>query len=956
MNLEGLSKEQQDIIKNINGPMVVIAGPGTGKTYTIVKKIVYLLTEKSVSPESILITTFTNKAANELKTRITTELHNNGFSIDTSKLKIGTIHSIALKILDLKDIFVLDTWEQGYLIYKNKILFEKIEGFRLLESYLSSIKGGFWYNLQQLFNILSENSVSSDELIKSKWKYLRILGNLYDTYLFLLNREGILDFSQILSKCLNLLKTDSKILNSLKDEINYIIVDEYQDTNNLQKDILLTLVNNQKNICVVGDDDQSIYRFRGADVENILNFSYFFPKDKCKIYFLTKNYRSPNEIISFFSNFIKDKFSSERRYKKELVSEKNSNTHRVFKISHKNFSEIGKKIASFIKELQFNGTINDLSEISFLFKTTRYGEAKILSDTLKECGLPVFSPRSGDFFKKEEVKIIIGFMLSINKNFSKSLFNKSKLQLLPHEIYYKKVIFEFLDFIKGDTKDKLVNLNYLNTEQWIKNKILSIESNENKNHYDKFIDIFFESLEFYPFNNLFTWDTNESVFIKDEKQQRHKNISLLLKIVNNFENRYQSIFQEDFFNDYLPFLMDSGVNEFENREDLTLDGHITFLTFHQSKGLEFPFVFVGSLDQNPKKNEKNKIIELLNREHIYKFNYNFSQLESEDFYRLYYTAFSRSKEFLFLMAKDNSDEENVKFISPSTIFKETFFNLREYSDFFNTNSRYKLKKEKTSEKMKIFSYTSDISLYEECPLKYRFYKVLDFPKNPSSYELLGTLIHKTVEDLIKEFLKINYTLNSNQFDTITKIQDYLKKNYSYIKKSYKNDFIMDKKTAQENIQDIYNFFINETQNIVGSEIDFTAVRKNYILKGVLDILKIQNQGNLNERPTYEIIDIKTTKNNLEESVTNYLTQLLIYGYLCENNGYKVDLTSLYYIKGKNNSGISINFKMEDALKRLNKIDINVNKILNEEFLQNKSNLEYCKNCKLKYYCKIEKNT
>lgn len=933
MNFEGLSLEQQNIISTTEGPILIIAGPGTGKTFTLVKKILYLLIDKKVAPESILVTTFTNKAANELKLRITSELSKEGVILDTSKLKIGTIHSIAMQIVDLKNFTVLEDFEQKYFIYQHLHFFSKIEGFNYLESILNTSSKDLLSNLQKIFNIVSENSINPSLLIESEHRMLRILGLVYSSYLGFLEKENKLDFSQIQAKALSIISNDSELLAKLHSEIEYIIIDEYQDTNALQNKILLKLCNTNNNICVVGDDDQSIYRFRGAEVKNILNFTNYFSENQCKVFLLSTNYRSPIDIVNFYSDFMNVDTLKNSRYHKKLTSNKTNSFGSLFKINDSNYLELAKKTGIFIKELLEKNIISDLSEVTFLFRSTKSissPEAQILSKVFKEIGLPVFSPRDGELFKKDEIMLFIGLALSLYREYSKTLYSRDENSkpFEAYELYYKKCITKFFDFLNKDMTSLFCD-DSIAFKEWI--STYSLDENSN------FLDLFYESMKFKSIKNIFFYDRESTYFEKDKNRQVHNNISIIMNLISNYEKKNKTIFSNNFFLNYFPFLLQCKINEYEDSENLILDGHVSFLTFHQSKGLEFPIVFLGSLDSTPRKYEKNKIIDLLFSSIIKKDNYNFKQEEIEDCYRLYYTGFSRAKEFLFLISKDNRNNLDEPYKTPSYIFEEHFDKLPSYSNFWEHYSEYKLKNIENKKHKKVFSYTGDIALYDDCPIKYRFFRNLNFPKKQVQALNFGSLIHLTIEKLHRLYKK-DIEINP------IKIKEVLRENYAYLKKNL--GFSLSKDEGEKAISLINLYCEKDFENfipVVETELNLTFVEENYILNGILDILNKTDTG-------YNITDLKTNSTRPTNIPENYRKQLLTYKYLAEENGYHIDSLTLQFLSEGSLDKSEVTFSQQEIEDNIKYFDIIINKILNEDFFEKTSNLNKCKYCELKFHC------
>jgi DNA helicase-2/ATP-dependent DNA helicase PcrA len=291
------NKNQTTAIEITEGPALIIAGPGTGKTFTLVKRAVYLITEKNILPENIMIATFTEKAAKEIITRITNELININMNVNVNELYIGTIHSICLRLIKenleftrLKKYYrLLDEFEQLYFIFQN---IKGFEGISNIDLFFAPTKSS-WDKAETLvyyINAVAEELITQKELADHNNLAIQALSKIRTIYNDLLDDENALDFSSIQSIAYNLLIDNPAICKKLQEAIKYIMIDEYQDTNYVQEQIIFLLGKEHNNICVVGDDDQGLYRFRGATIRNILEFPQYFPK--CAKITLSDNYRS----------------------------------------------------------------------------------------------------------------------------------------------------------------------------------------------------------------------------------------------------------------------------------------------------------------------------------------------------------------------------------------------------------------------------------------------------------------------------------------------------------------------------------------------------------------------------------------------------------------------------------------------------------------------------------------
>ncbi|MCL1925027.1 MAG: UvrD-helicase domain-containing protein, partial [Defluviitaleaceae bacterium] len=334
------NENQRKAISQADGPVLLIAGPGTGKTFTLVQRAIYLIQERGVAPEQILMATFTEKAAKEIITRITNELDKRNISVNINEMYIGTFHSICLRLLKeniehsrLKCNYrVLDQFDQTYTIYQNIHSLRKIDGFELV------FDRNWWKASEEANNLTSkllEEIVLPSELKKDTDPAIQAIGSVIEAYKQILDDNNLIDFSTIQTEAFYLLKNNPSILAQLHEKIKYIMIDEYQDTNYIQEQIVFMLGGEAKNICVVGDDDQGLYRFRGATIRNILEFPKKF--DTCEVVHLDINYRSDAGIVEFYNDWMDttegvkwgfdwDNFRYDKQIKPVEASELKSNT------------------------------------------------------------------------------------------------------------------------------------------------------------------------------------------------------------------------------------------------------------------------------------------------------------------------------------------------------------------------------------------------------------------------------------------------------------------------------------------------------------------------------------------------------------------------------------------------------------------------------------------------------
>ena len=441
IDLSNATANQKSAIQTTEGPLLIIAGPGTGKTYTLVQRTIYLIAEKGIKPENIMIATFTEKAAKEIITRITNELDKLDMYVNINEMYIGTFHSICLRILKenieysnlKKNYRMIDEFEQEYLIYQNLSKFQKIEDFNLL--FQNQISG--WRLSQYIadyINNINEELADIEQIVLDDNPEIVAIGKMIQLYNDILQRSNYIDFTHIQTETYNLLIDNPEVLKKINDKIKYVMIDEYQDTNYVQERLTFLLAGSEQNICVVGDDDQGLYRFRGATIRNIIEFPDKFEKDKCKKIKLETNYRSEKGIIDFYNKWMGTtegssfKFDWDKyRFDKKIEPGRTdiTNVPTVMKIaSHDDEDEWHKEILKFIKHLKENGIIDNYNQIAMLFNSVRGEKVIELANYLEENGINVYSPRSNMFFEREEIKYLIGVLLLVFPQYLIKLRNR----------------------------------------------------------------------------------------------------------------------------------------------------------------------------------------------------------------------------------------------------------------------------------------------------------------------------------------------------------------------------------------------------------------------------------------------------------------------------------------------------------------------------------------------------
>jgi len=961
MNLINLNPSQQQAIERTEGPLLIIAGPGAGKTRTLVERIVYLIIEKQVPAESIMVSTFTEKAAKELITRVSNRALELNVPINLSEMYIGTLHSIFLRILEEHREFtrlsrnyrMLDRFDQQYFIFNSMKEFESVENASLIMGDHQTSSWEKAQNITQYISKISEESLDIDKLKTSTYPEIKALGQLFEIYREKLREENALDFSEIQSEVHSLLNSFPEVLQTIRDRIKYIMVDEYQDTNTIQEKIILKLVDpEKKNICVVGDDDQGLYRFRGATIRNILEFQSNFRPGECGLIKLEVNYRSHPEIINFYSEWMDSidwsKDGKTFRFDKR-IRPTDKNFHDIKPVvkaaaagDHEDWYN---EVFEFIEHLKTKKILNDYNQIALLFKSVKGEKVKELADFLESKKINVFSPRSALFFEREEIILAIGAVVFIFPTLFDDLKWNSTAELRIWD-YYQLCKDAFAEKLRQDMTGNKELLG------WCRKKAKAHAPLVENTNYG-FTSLIYELLQFKLFSQFIDIDLNGSV----TTQRSAYNLALLTKLfakfeyLNNFtvfsKERFVPILRR-FFNQYLRFLYDGGIEEYEDFDHYAPEGCVSIMTIHQSKGLEFPVVMVGSLNLVPRKQHEE--IDIILQENYY-HKPPFEPIEETkkfDFWRLFYTAFSRAQNLLVLTGRESDGRGLAKL--PSKYFEKHYNKLHSWRDETYTPENLELEEIKEVNIKHEYSFTSDILLYENCPLQYKFFRELEFSPVRTAATMFGTLVHESIEDIHKAVLR-------GEAETVTpdNITSWYNKNYNTLSKTLKTYLAPSQKAAAlEQVQNYYERQKNDWDRIREAEVDVTLVKDAYILRGKIDLIR-------GEGDTVEIVDFKSewrkpNVNDLDEreKLDRYKRQLEVYAHIVEEKtGYQVSRMHLYYTGEKSGTPyITYDYSKKAIDKTIKTFDNVVNLIESKDYDMShvKKCDKLCGNCDFRFYC------
>lgn len=570
--LDGLNREQQQAVQHTEGPLLILAGAGSGKTKVLTVRIAYLLAQ-GVNPYEILAITFTNKAAKEMKSRV------EGLVGDVAnRIWLSTFHSFCAKFLR----FELDNF-LGY--NSNFTIYDTSDSQVVIKAALKALNlDDKYYPVGAMLSAISDAKnklmFASDYRKQARDFYQQKVADVYEYYERELRKNNALDFDDLLLVAVKLLQSNAAVLDKYSKRFKYVMIDEYQDTNHAQYLLAYLLSSHWKNIAVVGDADQSIYAWRGADIQNILDFEKDYPN--CTSIKLEQNYRS-TKIILDAANAVID--NNEGRPEKNLWTDKVEGAkiqHFTAQSEHEEAAFIGDTI---VKKHDIHGV--PYGDMAILYRTN--AQSRVLEEALIKRALPYTMVGGTKFYDRKEIKDVLAYLRVLYNPFddlsllriinvpkrSIGATTVSKLQDYAREngtsLFMTLTQLHLVDTIKGKTKEKLEEFGVL---------IFTLVAEMD----DKSV---LDILEAILDRTGYLAQLEESTDPQD--QARAENIGELLSVAKDFQDTNPTGTVEDFLEQVA---LVNDVDSFEQEES-----KVTLMTLHAAKGLEFPIVFLGGLEE-----------------------------------------------------------------------------------------------------------------------------------------------------------------------------------------------------------------------------------------------------------------------------------------------------------------------------------------------------------------------
>ncbi len=607
MSLKNLNKAQKAAVEAVSGPVLVFAGAGTGKTRVITHKIAHLVKQKLFQPQEILAVTFTNKAAREMQERV-----GNLLKQDSIGVNIGTFHSICARMLrrDISnlgytsDYVIYDTTDQAALF---KFVLDRMN---ISKDYISP---------QKARNFISgyKNKLLFPEDVASKAGNImeKTLADIYASYQKELKNNNAVDFDDLLILPLKLFEKYPKVLKKYQTQWKYIVVDEYQDTNKAQFLFIAQLAEQHQNICVVGDDDQSIYGWRGADISNILDFEQVFKK--CQVFKLEKNYRSTQKIISAASGMIQN---NQNRAHKELVAVGNAGEKLGLIETQDEMEEADAVVNAIEKEIKLNK--RKFGDFAVLYRTN--AQSRAIEDSLMRMGIPYDIVGGIRFYERKEIKDFLAY-LKLIVNIEDTIALRRVINFPPRGIGSKTI--DKCVIQAEASKQRLFDVLKDPSAMEIRGK-----QADSLDGFYQVVSKYHDLLDKVNASELAQALIEDTGFIKyykeqntPEDQDRVENINELLTGIDEFTRRNNGGTLRRFLEEVTLMTDVDSWKEEANR--------ITLMTVHASKGLEFQVVFITGLEDGlfPHFNS------LQDNEKV------------EEERRLFYVAMTRAKQQVYLM-------------------------------------------------------------------------------------------------------------------------------------------------------------------------------------------------------------------------------------------------------------------------------------------------------------------
>jgi len=558
--LESLNPKQREAVMTTEGPLLVVAGPGSGKTKVLTHRIAYLI-QQGVAPQNILAVTFTNKAANEMKERVQKLLARNRFAKPGTPAHLptlGTFHSVCARLLRSEASFI------GFK--KDFVIFDDKDSLALIKKVMNELEiSDDQFNPQSIQNTISsaKNELIGPEFFSQNAQgyFQEVVAKVFGAYQTKLKKANAMDFDDLLSKTVELFSSHREILENYQNKFKYILVDEYQDTNHSQYVLINLLAQKYRNICAVGDFDQSIYSFRGADFRNILNFEKDYPQ--ARLVFLEENYRSTKNILEAAHSII---IKNANRKEKNLFTQ-NAAGNPVVLFSAKDEQDEGTFVIEQINRLKKQEGLS-FKDFTVLYRTN--AQSRAIEESFLRYGFPYKVIGTFKFYERKEIKDLLSYLRFLQNPLD--LLSLERIINLPPRGLGKFSAEEYLKIEK------------ISLSQFTPKKLKALENFQN------LISDLRQTAKILPLSQTLK-QIIEKTALRDylrngteEGESRWENVNELFTVTKKYD----------------PFTPGEGLTAFleeaallSNHDEVETEKDVAnLMTLHCAKGLEFPVVFI----------------------------------------------------------------------------------------------------------------------------------------------------------------------------------------------------------------------------------------------------------------------------------------------------------------------------------------------------------------------------
>lgn len=969
IDLNYLNKSQKQAVTHDQGPAILIAGAGTGKTTVITQRIAYLIEQKKAQAEEILAVTFTEKAAAEMAERVDKLL-----PLGYADLWIHTFHGFCERVLkdyalDIglsSDFKLLDQTSAWMLVRNNLEKFDldyyaplgnPTRFIHALLSHFSRLKDEVVYPdkyLEYAQNLHLDTDQAADrEEAEMEIARVREVANAYHVYQQLLLENNALDFGDLINYTLRLFKKRPQVLKKFREQFKYILVDEFQDTNWAQYELVKILAKPKNNIMVVGDDDQAIYKFRGAAISNILNFKKEYKKEKLAEIFLTDNYRSGQKILDIAYKFIQQNDPDRLEYQyKKLKNPLNKKL-----ISHTDYKGSIDVLSFEDKNSEIDGILNKIVELKKKDKEASWSDFAILVrandqaqgfvSMMRKLGMPHQFMASRGLYAQDIVQDIVAYLklldnyhestamfrilslpavglkvetiinlshLASKKSWSLYYAAKSYRQHLNLPLGEARIIDELVAHIDKHTKLAKENPVSRVVYEWLEDsgylQMITIEQNQYNQEQLHFLSQFYKKIR--------TWEEES---IEDNS-------------IHSFLEQFNMEIESG----------DMGAMQYDNEAGPDV---VRVMTVHGAKGLEFKYVFVTNLVHlrfpSTERRDPIEVPDVFINEDLPSGD---AHLQEER--RLFYVALTRAKQAVYLTWAKNyggaTEKKPSRFLDEIDIVSKAVLSAKQPE-----NIDAKLQKPKYP-LPKVFSF-SQLKAYESCPWQYFYTFIAKVPTRGNAYFSFGKTMHSTLQKFYQMIIERSDGGQGDLFSKGKKVTEPTEKELlNFYEESWIDDWYesedQKKKYYQDGIKilkDYYKKFKGHFPVPLFLEKGFTIKVGDYSVRGVFDRVDANKDG-------WQLIDYKTGRPK-DKLTFDDKKQLLIYQ-IAAQEIFKQDVKELTFFYLTNNNPVSFKGTDKDIQKVKDWMLATIENILSHDFTATPGHV--CDSCDFKSICPYAK--